>query len=50
MISVISFILAFLSGMNIKRRVGINLLIGATAVVVTYSIGLVAKSIWGIQV
>lgn len=50
MISVISFILAFVSGMDIKRRVFINLFIGATAVVVTYAIGLAAKSIFGVQV
>ena len=47
---IISFILAFLSGMNIKRRVMTNLIIGATAVIVTYAIGSLAKTIWGIQV
>ncbi|KKU48895.1 hypothetical protein A3H10_04535 [Candidatus Uhrbacteria bacterium RIFCSPLOWO2_12_FULL_46_10] len=50
MISVISFILAFVSGMDIKRRVVTNLFIGATAVVVTYTIGFAVKSIFGVQV
>lgn len=46
----ISFILAFLSGMNIKRRVMTNLVIGAGAVIVTYAIGTLAKTVWGIEV
>ncbi|MEK7288176.1 MAG: VIT1/CCC1 transporter family protein [Elusimicrobiota bacterium] len=50
MVALISYILAFLSGMNIKRRIAVNFVILATAVGVTYVIGLGVKSIWGISV
>ena len=46
----VSTILAFLSGMNIKRRILLNLAIIATAVTITYAIGILAKSLWGISV
>jgi VIT1/CCC1 family predicted Fe2+/Mn2+ transporter len=47
---VVSAIVAFLSGMDVRRRMALNLLITAIAVAVTYSIGLLAKSLWGIEV
>jgi VIT1/CCC1 family predicted Fe2+/Mn2+ transporter len=49
-IVVVSAILAFLSGMNVKRRILLNLAIMAAAVAISYLIGLVAQSVWGISV
>jgi VIT1/CCC1 family predicted Fe2+/Mn2+ transporter len=49
-IVVVSAIVAFLSGMDVQRRVVMNLVITGIAVVVTYSIGLLAKGVWGISV
>jgi VIT1/CCC1 family predicted Fe2+/Mn2+ transporter len=49
-IIVVSAILAFLSGMDVKRRILMNLAIIAAAVAISYVIGLVAQSIWGINV
>lgn len=46
----VSTLLAFLSGMDIKRRILTNLVIIALAVSVTYLIGVVAKQLWGIAV
>jgi VIT1/CCC1 family predicted Fe2+/Mn2+ transporter len=46
----VSVIVAFLSGMDVKRRIEMNLGITAAAVVVTYVIGIVAKALWGISV
>ncbi|HEU4686164.1 MAG TPA: VIT1/CCC1 transporter family protein [Nitrospira sp.] len=48
MVIVVSTILSFLSGMDVKRRVILNLGIITVAVSVTYAIGLLAKSLWGI--
>ena len=50
LIVLVSSLLAFLSGMDIRRRVAINLVIIAAAVVITYVIGLATKAIWGISV
>jgi len=50
MIIVVSLLLAFLSGMKIQRRITMNLVIIAAAVGITYMIGLLAKSIWGVSV
>ena len=50
LIALVSLILAFLSGMSIARRIATNLAIIALAVGVTYSIGTVAKYVWGIAV
>lgn len=50
MIIVVSMLLAFLSGMNVKRRILLNLVIITVAVSVTYLIGMIAKNLWGIQV
>jgi vacuolar iron transporter family protein len=47
-IILVSMVLAFLSGMDIKKRIATNLIIIAGAVGLTYAIGLVAKRLWGI--
>jgi VIT1/CCC1 family predicted Fe2+/Mn2+ transporter len=44
----VSMILAFLSGMNIRRRVLTNVVILAAAAAVTYGIGIATKLVWGI--
>jgi VIT1/CCC1 family predicted Fe2+/Mn2+ transporter len=49
-IVVVSTVLAFLSGMEIRRRIAMNIGIIAAAVVVTYLIGMLTKRIWGIAV
>jgi VIT1/CCC1 family predicted Fe2+/Mn2+ transporter len=49
-IVVVSAILAFLSGMDVRRRILLNLGIIAAAVAISYVIGLLAKSLWGISV
>ena len=46
----VSTLLAFLSGMDIKRRILLNLAIVALAVSVTYLIGMAAKQLGGISV
>jgi len=50
MVIVVSTILSFLSGMDVKRRISLNLIIITVAVSVTYAIGLAAKHLWGIAV
>lgn len=50
MVILVSSILAFLSGMEMKRRILMNLVIITVAVSVSYAIGLAAKHIWGIAV
>ena len=50
MVIAVSTILSFLSGMNVKRRIALNLVIITVAVSVSYGIGLAAKQIWGITV
>lgn len=45
----ISYVVAFFSGMNAARRIGINLAALALAVGVTYAIGILTKSIWGVN-
>jgi VIT1/CCC1 family predicted Fe2+/Mn2+ transporter len=47
---VVSTLLAFLSGMDVTRRIALNLVIITIAVGVTYGIGLLAKQVWGISV
>jgi len=44
----VSMLLAFLSGMDIKRRIAINLVIIGGAVAITYVIGRVVKDLFGI--
>jgi VIT1/CCC1 family predicted Fe2+/Mn2+ transporter len=46
----VSTIVAFLSGMDVRRRIALNLLITGLAVVVTYAIGLAAKAVLAISV
>jgi VIT1/CCC1 family predicted Fe2+/Mn2+ transporter len=50
MIVLVSVILAFLSGMEMKRRVVTNLVIIAAAVGITFAIGLLTKLVWGVSV
>lgn len=50
MVILVSTILSFLSGMDIKRRILLNLAIITVAVSVSYGIGVLAKSVWGISV
>jgi VIT1/CCC1 family predicted Fe2+/Mn2+ transporter len=50
MVILVSAILAFLSGMDIRRRILLNLAVVAAAVGVTYLIGMAARSLWGISV
>jgi vacuolar iron transporter family protein len=50
LIVIVSMILAFLSGMEMKRRVATNLVTIAAAVGITFVIGLVANRVWGISV
>jgi VIT1/CCC1 family predicted Fe2+/Mn2+ transporter len=50
MVILVSTILAFLSGMEMKRRILLNLAIITVAVTVSYGIGVAAKQIWGIAV
>ena len=50
LIILVSTIVAFLSGMNIRRRVMTNLLIIAAAVGITFAIGVVTKLVWGVSV
>lgn len=49
-IVLVSMVLAFLSGMNVKRRIATNLVILGAAVGLTYAIGLAAKRLWEIPV
>jgi vacuolar iron transporter family protein len=49
-IVLVSAIVAFISGMAVRRRIVLNLIVTGIAVVVTYAIGLLAKAVWGIAV
>jgi VIT1/CCC1 family predicted Fe2+/Mn2+ transporter len=49
LIIIVSMILAFLSGMDITRRVVTNLVIIAAAVGITFTIGQVTKLVWGVS-
>ncbi|WP_447974265.1 VIT1/CCC1 transporter family protein [Nitrospira sp. Kam-Ns4a] len=49
-VALVSTVLAFLAGMDIRQRILINLAILAGAVAVTYAIGTIARSLWGIPV
>jgi VIT1/CCC1 family predicted Fe2+/Mn2+ transporter len=50
MVVLVSTILSFMSGMDVKRRILLNLVIITIAVSVSYGIGLAAKQMWGISV
>ncbi|MBI2023567.1 VIT1/CCC1 transporter family protein [Candidatus Giovannonibacteria bacterium] len=49
-VSAASFVLAFLSGMETRRRIVVNLGILAFAVLFTYFIGIWAKTFWGVTI
>ena len=48
MIVAVSAIVAFISGMNVRRRIVLNVIITGLAVVVTYTIGLLTKRLLGV--
>jgi VIT1/CCC1 family predicted Fe2+/Mn2+ transporter len=50
LIILVSMILAFLSGMDVKRRIVTNLIIIAAAVSVSFAIGLLARRVWGVSI
>ena len=50
LIVIVSIMVAFLSGMDIKRRVMTNLLIITAAVGISFAIGVVTKLVWGVSV
>ena len=50
LIIIVSMVLAFLSGMEMKRRVVANLVTIAAAVGVMFAIGLIANRVWGVPV
>lgn len=50
MVVFVSFVLAFLSGINIKKRIGMNLIMITAAVAISYTIGSVVRNILGIGV
>ncbi len=50
MIIIVSALLSFLSGMEIRRRILTNLLVMAAAVGVSYAIGELAKAVWGVRI
>jgi VIT1/CCC1 family predicted Fe2+/Mn2+ transporter len=47
---VVSAVVAFLSGMDVRRRMALNLGVTGIAVIVTYGIGLLAKAALGVSV
>jgi VIT1/CCC1 family predicted Fe2+/Mn2+ transporter len=49
MIVVVSAVVAFISGMNVRRRIALNVVITGIAVVVTYALGLLTKKLLGVQ-
>ena len=46
----VSAVVAFLSGMDVRRRILLNVGVTGIAVVVTYAIGLAAKAVLGVSV
>jgi VIT1/CCC1 family predicted Fe2+/Mn2+ transporter len=50
MIVAVSAVVAFISGMDVRRRIVLNVIITGIAVGVTYGIGLLAKTLLGIAV
>ncbi len=46
----ISYFLAFISGISVVRRITINIVIIAIAVSITYAIGLLAKNVLGVNI
>jgi vacuolar iron transporter family protein len=50
MIVAVSAIVAFISGMNVRRRIARNVVITGLAVTVTYVLGLLTKRLLGVQI
>jgi len=50
MIVAVSAIVAFISGMNLRRRIVLNVIITGIAVVVTYALGLLTKRLLGVEI
>lgn len=50
MIIAVSAIVAFISGMNVRRRIVLNVIITGIAVVVTYALGLLTKKLLGVSI
>jgi predicted membrane protein (TIGR00267 family) len=49
MIVAVSAVVAFISGMDVRRRIALNVVITGLAVVVTYALGLAAKKLLGVE-
>lgn len=49
-IALVSAVLAFLSGMNARRRIWTNLMLIIGAVAISYGIGLFTRRMWGISI
>jgi len=49
MIVAVSAVVAFISGMNVRRRIALNVVITGIAVIVTYALGLLTKKLLGVQ-
>jgi len=50
MIIAVSAIVAFISGMDVRRRITLNAPISGLAVVVTYALGLLTKRLLGVEI
>jgi len=50
MLVVVSFIVAFLSGMNVRKRILMNLMIMVGAIIITYALGTAVRRLWGIEI
>jgi len=50
MIIAVSAIVAFISGMNVRRRIALNVVITGLAVIVTYVLGLLTKKLLGVEI
>jgi vacuolar iron transporter family protein len=50
MIVAVSAIVAFISGMNVRRRIARNVVITGVAVIITYVLGLLTKRLLGIEI
>jgi VIT1/CCC1 family predicted Fe2+/Mn2+ transporter len=45
----VSAVVAFISGMDVRRRIARNVVITGIAVVVTYALGFLTKKLLGVQ-
>ena len=50
MVAVVTMLLSFMSGMNVRQRVLQNVLLVSVAVAVTYALGTMVKHFWQIAV